>query len=578
MPSLSQRFFPQRLWGIIRKVYLELSSDTSPISRIPDELLVLILEIAMQEMTGSFFDGTASQAPIGTFKCQHWPDLALVCRRWHIVMLNTQSFWCNIEFCTYARSQLLIERSGRGIIDIAYTEAIPQALTAERDEFLNRVFDNIGRTRGLYLSGPCARKLLRDVVPFSTAPALEMLYLQVYDFVHEPLARNPLYDGFFSNIGKLRAVNLGGVTVLPTSAIFCSNVTNLSLDSYDIPVINRLSISEVITALNKMPNLETLTLKNMLSGDESPESEPVDLPHLTHLTIHTDSVSQCSAFTHHVALPPSAIIRCHCRCRTPNDPASSVSILRHSRSFSVFRVACTGNYLSICGHTSRSSDEKSPAPGTLIITLSIANLPLLDIPVVAANVLNLLSQSLLDMRTLIIDTCESSYDWAPVLIPFHMVEEIFVRGAAWQAIVDALPMAVRTMDPNGQGLGPWCPMLHKLSFSHCASSSHNHDPCLQLNPMSFGALAVLLDIRRHRGAPVLLNKVVFDGQVVETRDLRCLKVMKEGAKWRTASAARPSSLLYDKHASLHVDPTYLPKSSQDRLSKLRPDWKLSTIA
>ncbi|KAA1477602.1 hypothetical protein DENSPDRAFT_615544 [Dentipellis sp. KUC8613] len=532
MPSLSRRFSPQRLWGIIRKVYRELSLGTSPISRIPDELLVLILKFAMQEMTGSLFDGTAPHAPIGTFKRQRWSDLTLVCRHWRVVMLNTRFFWCNIEFCTYARSKLLMERSGRGIIDVAYTETIPQALTAERNEFIDLLFENIDRIRGLYLSGPCARKLLRDVVPSSTAPALEMLYLQVYDFVHEPLARNLLHDKFFADVTKLRMINLGGVTVLPTSAIFCSNVTNLSLDSYDIPVIDRFSISEAIAALNKMPRLETLTLKNMLTGIESPESEPVALPHLTHLTVHAGSVSQCTAFTHHITFPSSTIVRCHCRCRTPNDPASSLSFLQRSRSFSAFHIACSGNYLSLCGHTSRISDEKNPAPGALIVTLGMANPPPHDTPILASNVLSLLTPSLSDVRTLTVDTCESSYDWAPVLAPFYMVEEISIRGNAWQALVDALPMAVRTMEPGEQGQGPWCPMLRTLSFDHCANGSHKHDPCLQLAPMSFGALAVVLDIRRHRGAPALLDKVVFDGEVVETRDLRALKVVREGVTWR----------------------------------------------
>ncbi|TFY66617.1 hypothetical protein EVG20_g4470 [Dentipellis fragilis] len=537
-----RRLLPQRFQSIIRKrsdkPKLAPASDANasvpPVSRIPDEILVCILEIAKYLIDPSFFEtgGDGFLDPlVGKFTVQRWPDLALVCRRWRTLIFNTQSFWCNIEFCTYAWSRLLIERSGSANISIAYTETPQQALTGERNEFLvDVVFDNIERTSRLCLTGLCVRELLQQPAPLARAPALEMLHLQLFELDFAS-SKTTFPDHFVSNISKLRSVHLSGVTVSPTSVIFSSNVTKLWLDSYNHPLVDRIPIREMVSALKKMPRLETLTIKNMLSGDSNdPISEPADLPHLTNLILHTNSLSLCCHFTYRLVLPPSTIVSCDCHCETAEDPALLVPILQCSRPFSVFRIACADSYVTLSGRISGEPDQQKPTPSTFILSLDLISLPSPHLPIATGNALNLLLESLQHVRLLTIDTCDADYDWVPVLTPFSLVEEISIRGYAWQAFTEGLaspaPDSTTAQDPS-----PPCPAVRKLGFIHCpkTSSDHDHDVGPEFHSKFFEALATILDARGARGSGV--DEVVLDDQPIEMGELRRMKAVKRGEKW-----------------------------------------------
>ncbi|KAA1477601.1 hypothetical protein DENSPDRAFT_844766 [Dentipellis sp. KUC8613] len=507
------------------------SLTTSPITRIPDEILIRILEVAKQLIDPSFFEtgkDTLLDPLFGKFTVPRWPALALVCRHWRALILNTQSFWSSIEFCSYAWSRLSIERSGSAAIDIAYTETSQQVLTAERNDFLvDVVFDNMERTRRLCLTGFCVRELFRQPALLARAPALEMLHLQLYE-LDLTASKTILPDSFFPNVSKLSSIFLCGITVPPTSVVFSSNVTKLWLDSYNRPTVDRFPIREMISALKKMPRLETLTIRDMLSSDGGDrDSEPADLPHLTTLTLATDALSLFCHFTSRLVLPPSAIIRCDCHCQTLENSASFVPILSRPRSFSAFRIACRDSFVTLTGSTSGDPDERKPTPGTFILSLDLLSLAPEHLPTIATGALNLLLDSLQHVRTLTVDTCEADLDWAPILTPFSRVEEICIRGYAWRVLVDGLAPPVQDPVMAQEPLLP-CPAVRRLRFVHCvkASSDHDHDVGPEFHSGIFERIAAVVDARGSR-----VSEVVLDDQPVGTDELRKLKAVREGGAW-----------------------------------------------
>ncbi|KAA1477567.1 hypothetical protein DENSPDRAFT_885210 [Dentipellis sp. KUC8613] len=270
------------------------SSETPPISRLPDDLLLLILESTKRATDTDTDTDTKAHlrleaAPAGLVL--RWLVLLLVCRRWHALIRNTYAFWRDISFCSYARAQLCLARSGGASIDVSYADSV-EMCAAEKDspDTLRLLMDNIGRTRSLWLAGPCVQRFMCEVAPSpGAAPVLEELQLQVCDLFDMPSAGyGILSDAFLTNPSRLHTIAISYVGVRPTSSVFAGNVTSLSLQSYNLPGVGWFTIPEMLAALQKMPRIETLSLSYMLrwgDDDGSSGSAGVHLPQLKTLRL-----------------------------------------------------------------------------------------------------------------------------------------------------------------------------------------------------------------------------------------------------------------------------------------------------
>ncbi|KAA1477568.1 hypothetical protein DENSPDRAFT_613546 [Dentipellis sp. KUC8613] len=464
-----------------------------PISRLPNEILILILEFAKQAMETRISKLHFNSTPAG-ITSHPWLALTLVCQRWRTLILNTQSFWRTIEFCSFRATQVLLERSGGASIEVGYSDNFLEPQSPEREQILCLLFDNVERARSLWFFGPCARRFLQTVAPVHDAPALEVLRLQLND------TSETLCDNFISDTSKLRRVELGGINVLPSSRVFASNVTSLSLNSLSTLNFERFSFATMFSILQKMPQLEELALDDMLHDSDGGTCEPLCLPRLKTFRFNTHSLAQNGRFMQYLELPSSTCIFCRVRCLRREDAVSSLSALVHPRPFSRFHVSYTGAEIGLYGH-SETPQHPDDTTGSFSLHVQVQFMRPFHIPVILSNLLSLLSPSLARVRRLTVGACDSrtGFDWAPLLTRFAAVTELSVRGACakWSLFVPALTYPVPVPVPVSVREGPQflCPRLRVLGFVQCTCSWHT---CARsrLDPEFPQRIAAALEMRR----------------------------------------------------------------------------------
>ncbi|TFY70735.1 hypothetical protein EVG20_g2267 [Dentipellis fragilis] len=505
--SLRRLFSPKQLRAVLNKKSPPLPPPPPPdfvsenpetpcislISRLPNELLILVLELAKEAMETRISELRFNSTPAG-ITSHPWLALTLVCRHWRTLILTTQSFWRVVEFCSYQATRLRIERSGSASIEVGHSDNSLEPNIPDRDKILSLLFANVERARCLCFFGPCARRFLQEVAPYRITPALEVLRLQCSD------TSDVLCDAFISDVSKLCIVDLGGIYALPTSRVFSSSVTSLSLSSHNLWNFERFTFPTMISILQRMPKLEELVLDNMLQGD-SCVSEPVHLPRLETFRLNTHSFTQIGSFMQHLELPSSTSIFCRACCHRREDAVSSVSALVHPRSFSRFHISYTGTEIGLYGHFGTScpdDDKEHTAVGSFSLHIQVQFLQPSHIPVIIFDLLSLLNISLTCVRKLTVVACDSwtSFDWAPLLTPFDAVEEISIRGsrAKWPLFVPALAKTV-PVSSSEEDLRFLCPHLRLLGFVQCTCSWHTCATS-QLNPTFLDRLADALEMRR----------------------------------------------------------------------------------
>ncbi|TFY70733.1 hypothetical protein EVG20_g2268 [Dentipellis fragilis] len=512
------------------------------ISRLPNELLVHILEFAKQAMEDRIPELHLQGPPAG-IPSHSWLNITLVCRHWRTIILTTPSFWCNIEFCSYQATKLRIERSGAANIEISYSDSYLEPRIPDRDEILRLLFANIERACSLWLFGTCAREFLQEVAPYRNAPALEVLRLQfceLYGLADWHNKSDTFCEAFISDTSKLRRVDLGGINVLPTSRIFSSNITSLFLNSYDLPHVKKFTFPTMISLLQKMPRLEALTLKIMLQGNDS-VSESVRLPLLKYLHLSTLSYIQICSFMQHLELPPSTTIVCRCWCNSPEDLMSSLPALPQRRPFSGFRVSYSGTKMDLHGYfdSSRPNDsEEHAAPGAFSLQIRALFLPSVRVPALIHNLLRPINDSLTCVNKLavIFSDAPIAFDWTPLFRPFDAVDEISICGSSTEWHLFALALAKTVPVPSSEeDLRFMCPRLRALSFAECVCEWHTSTKSKsKLHPKFFDVLANALEMRRaHSGR---MDEVTIGKEIVQVGEIRALKLKagRWGTKWNLA--------------------------------------------
>ncbi|KAI0047442.1 hypothetical protein FA95DRAFT_1679047 [Auriscalpium vulgare] len=257
-----------------------------PIARLPPEILCPIFMHLYP----------LAKAPFKSAAFFGWIPVTHVCRRWRDIALAHRSLWTRIplELGTDWTTTLL-ERS----------KSLPIHLDADeqRDPHIGTVIlQNLYRTKSLRLvAGPMS--LLHSMV--NPAPVIEELSIR------DEASLSTLPATFLGGYApRLRRVKIHSSSRVSWSSRFLRNLVLLQLEVID--PLRALHppppVHEVLDALERMPELESLALWEALPRAEAPFDRTISLPHLAFLRLK-GSMYDCTRLIGHIQISPAATVK-----------------------------------------------------------------------------------------------------------------------------------------------------------------------------------------------------------------------------------------------------------------------------
>ncbi|GJJ09870.1 hypothetical protein Clacol_004094 [Clathrus columnatus] len=293
---------------------------------LPNEILVIILSLAPNEGPNRY-----------TSKYTH---LSMVCKRWRYVIMNTPTFWSEIDLnCRdYSLLQTTLHRSKNAGLSVImggpdfpnYDDTTRQIVAFEK-----LVFPNLDRLTSLSLK--LSYSGYREIYSIlrRSAPVLKHLYL--YRAVGDVIPWSPSYhqmeyyryeainlDGLFDGACSLETLTYDMPQPIPwlTFEPLISNIKELTLRTilWD-STPGCLTQSSLLAILDHCPFLESLELKTIpdpsVNGVKfiSPKPNLVNLPNLSKLILGT---SQDIALITYISMPKLALLHLHFDRTYPN--------------------------------------------------------------------------------------------------------------------------------------------------------------------------------------------------------------------------------------------------------------------
>ncbi|KDQ51139.1 hypothetical protein JAAARDRAFT_73791 [Jaapia argillacea MUCL 33604] len=298
MTSLSTSQIPDEHQRISRPNIDELERpiDNPAIKTLlyPQESLPPIRHLPVETLSWIFILSVFSRDVDEWKKCRRHPMVFMishVCRQWRTISLQCPELWSN-----------LFPDSGVGTWSISYTRALlerskqfPLTIvikTREHRHHYSRYYEllvlalkHAERARVLHLDDhygeDVAAKIVKRLSVIS-APHLESFRFGLSRSLD---IKHPLFQG--SGVQKLRHLGLRyhGLESLPPLP---SQLMTLDLDSPR----TRITASEMLSVLSKLPYLEIISLCNCLLPESPPIDHPIRFNHLTSVSI-ADAVSNC---------------------------------------------------------------------------------------------------------------------------------------------------------------------------------------------------------------------------------------------------------------------------------------------
>ncbi len=263
-----------------------------PISSLPPEIMTNIFS----------FVRDASTHPL------HWIKITHVCRYWREVALHAPGLWSRPPLANLPWTVEMLARSKQ--VNITFESDSQKYYTGQYEGY-REAFKHAARIRYIILdfSTSTSEEWLNSVMdnlPIS-APRLETLLIDI----------QPLREGYFIqrdalvNVPNLRRLSLTGCG--PNwDAHWLPQITHLKLCNIAIP--EQLTMSRLITALEKMSNLESLILFDSChSARGTVPSNELDQAPLTNIKLLQlrmlsiwDEFSVVEPFFRYVTFPPDA--------------------------------------------------------------------------------------------------------------------------------------------------------------------------------------------------------------------------------------------------------------------------------
>ncbi|KDR80739.1 hypothetical protein GALMADRAFT_222340 [Galerina marginata CBS 339.88] len=276
-------------------------NSCAPISRLPPEMLCKI------------FDFTSRDETRGSL---HWIKVSHVCHAWRNIAVNSPSLWTNLPVTNARWTEEMLSRSKMAGLTVkadflySYRKSFDATVASALQHTL--------RIQHLSLSNGNAgviQKLLSGLP--KSAPRLESLCVHV---THQ----RPMYVGASKpdEICELPETVLSGVDCLRRLEVTRCKVNWNShrwsfltyLKIHDAPLAFRLTRTQLVAALKRMPLLESLDLQETLlvTGDSEQPLEKIFLAHLAMLTI-ASSTPQVQMFLKSILFLPTVILTVICK-------------------------------------------------------------------------------------------------------------------------------------------------------------------------------------------------------------------------------------------------------------------------
>lgn len=339
--------------NIVSHLYTQISrlktyrNTIVPIFRLPDELLSQI-----------FFEYASASNSLSDLK---WTKLMLVCRRWHLVGMSTQTLWSFINIRAYdgihrySKIYTQLERSGTTPLSVKMD-------IHEEDDYLRELLKF--QAERLQVFHVCGKEQIvqsfLDEVSRWRLPVLRSIEVNLYNtefpedgnVMHFPDA---LLDGRAPLLRSLR---------LDTPSIaweLLHDLTHLSLTQHayrDDVAIPIPPFHVLLSTLERSPSLRTLTLASLLAPDVLPDNHPlVNLPHLENLELIKEDVEACTRFLSSVTIPvTTSIVVLPLGISHPYDIRELLIPLRHhfrskgALTLRLLTVSCTDDHLTLAAY------------------------------------------------------------------------------------------------------------------------------------------------------------------------------------------------------------------------------------
>ncbi|KAG0696799.1 hypothetical protein DFH29DRAFT_1082712 [Suillus ampliporus] len=299
------------------------------ISSLPSELLATIFTHILEEQVFDRCRGIHRQG------VPTWEIVTHVCRHWRQVALACPTLWTFIDHAPARRLTIMLERSKTAALVVFYTSSYLHCI--------GQVLSQLPRIKVLQLS-VSSRDVDRisDCLSSQPAPLLETFKLYVLE---RPGIVRPISDAFQGRAPRLRSVELTNCTFSWTSGIF-SGLRTLALRHIGV-----YTLSQLLSALRRMPGLEQLILKETSTSSEGAEAfDQVPLTHLKSMELDFGNAQFAISLFSHLTLPVDVKITLNqTRLESPQNFRDLLSVMYKNpdESGPVIRSL----YISIVNHT-----------------------------------------------------------------------------------------------------------------------------------------------------------------------------------------------------------------------------------
>ncbi|KAK6992256.1 F-box domain-containing protein [Favolaschia claudopus] len=252
-------------------------------------------------------------------------EVSHICRYWREVAIGCPNLWSCISLTPSRWAKEMLHRSKMAPLSIKANLAYR---VTQSHPIFSSLLGHLSRIRELdvHAGGDSISELL-DLT--ESAPCLQSLILNG-NSVHGyqlPDEQRVLEPNFLNgDTPRLRRLELTRFTLPPNSPLL-SNLFHLKLHS--VPSLARLAVPELVAALEKMPELETLDLDNALppvTPDEytiSTSPPRLSLPRLKRIVLGNAMTLQCADILNHLSfagsLSPTIRISCVSSMSSPNE-------------------------------------------------------------------------------------------------------------------------------------------------------------------------------------------------------------------------------------------------------------------
>jgi F-box-like len=311
------------------RAWKERHNTLSFIARLPSEVLSTI------------FGHVAAAVYHSTFHSNlDWITVTHVCTYWRRTALDCPSLWTTIPFSKFRWAMEMLKRSKTAPLTIL---ANINGRDYRHMDLVQSVIANISRIQKLSLiqnhhsfrNDDSLEKILTQLV--KPAPLLEKFSVVFMHRTSDHITMLP--EGIFSGeVPRLQEVELRNCALAWDGPLLCA-LTTLKISF--VPLSARPSMDQLIAALSRMPDLETLELCDILpvqtslsaAASETGSELIVSLPHLTRLHIESDA-PEAAFLLNHLVYPPTISITLICTlwCNSSNTTDASYD-LRPVRTF-----------------------------------------------------------------------------------------------------------------------------------------------------------------------------------------------------------------------------------------------------